>query len=236
MAERSIGPAARLVIAFVLAFGIAAVQGVAVLPWVGLLAVGLVLASGQWSMVMRRMRGPVWLALGLGVVLPLASGTTVLAELGPLRLRMEGLQSATLITGRLLSIVAVTLALLAPLGPFQLVAGLRSLRLPGLLTDLALLTLRYLDEATAELRRAELARQIRGGRREWRALPQHAALLATALIRAQSRSERLWAGMRLRGYGAGLAMPLAPLGLRDWMGMGVAIAVALGVIWVDRAL
>lgn len=236
MADRGISPAARLVIAVVLAFGIAAVQGVAVLPWVILLAFAMVLASGHWRLVMRRMRGPVWLALGLGVVLPLASGTTVLAELGPLRLRMEGLQSAALIAGRLLCIVAVTLALLAPLGPFQLVAGLRSLRLPGLITDLALLTLRYLDEVTAELHRADLARQIRGGRRGWRALPEHAGLIATALIRAQARSDRLWAAMRLRGYGAGLAMPLAALRARDWLGMGAATVAALGVIWLDRAL
>ena len=236
MAERGPGPTARLVIALVLAFGIASVQGLAVLPYVFVLAIGMVLASGQWRMVLRRMRGPALLALGLCVVLPLGSGTTVLAELGPFRLRLEGLEAAALIAGRLLSIVAVTLALLAALPPFQLVAGLRSLRLPALLADLALLTLRYLDEVTAELRRAHLARQIRGGYRGWRALPDHATLLATGLIRAQARSERVWAAMRLRGYGAGLAMPLARLRARDWIGMSVALIAALGVIWLDRVL
>lgn len=234
MAEAS--PRARLVIALLLAFGIASVQGLAVLPWVIALAVAVVLACGHSRLVLRRMRGPAALALGLALVLPLISGGAVLAQLGPLTLRLEGLQAAALIAGRLLAIVAVTLALLAPLTPFQLVAGLRGLRLPALMSDLALLTLRYLDEVRTDLRRAQLARQLRGGRGGWHALPDHARLLATSLIRAQARSERLWAAMRLRGYGAGLAPPLAPLLARDWAAITGAAILACGVIWLDRGL
>lgn len=226
----------RLVVVLALGFGIAAVQGLAVLPFVIALAVAVVLASGQARLVLRRMRGPAALALGLGLVLPLIAGETLLAQLGPIALRLEGVQAAALIAGRLLAIVAITLALLAPLTPFQLVAGLRGLRLPALMTDLALLTLRYLDEVSADLRRAHLARQLRGGRRGWRALPDHARLLATSLIRAQARSERLWAAMRLRGYSTGLALPVAPLQARDRAAITGAAILACGVIWLDRAL
>ena len=234
MAETS--PRARLIIVLLLAFGIASVQGLALLPWVMVLALALVLACGHWRLVLRRMRGPAFLALGLVLVLPLISGETVLMQLGPLALRLEGVQAAALIAGRLLSIVALTLALLAALSPLQLVAGLRGLRLPALMTDLALLTLRYLDEVRSDLRRAQLARQLRGGRKGWHGLPDHARLLATSLIRAQARSERLWAAMRLRGYGTGLALTIVPLRARDWAAITGAAILACGVIWLDRGL
>ncbi|MFN7001913.1 MAG: energy-coupling factor transporter transmembrane component T family protein [Roseinatronobacter sp.] len=234
MAETS--PRARLILALVLAFGFATVQGLAVLPLVMALAMGVVLAFGAGRVVLRRMRAPLVLVLVLTVVLPLISGPTVLAQIGPVALRLEGLQAAALIAGRLLSIVAVTLALLATLSPFDLVAGLRGLRVPALLTDLALLTLRYLDEVTAELRRAAIARSLRGGKRGWRALPDHALGLATSLIRAQARSERLWAAMRLRGYGMAPEPDAPPLQSFERLAIGGAVIMALGVIWLDRIL
>lgn len=226
----------RLVIALVLAFGFATVQGLAVLPLVIASAIGVVLACGAGRMVLRRMRGPLFLVLGLALVLPLISGATVLAQIGPVALRREGLEAAALIAGRLLSIVAVTLALLATLSPFDLVSGLRALRVPVLMTDLALLTLRYLDELTAELRRSAVARRMRGGGQGWRALSDHAQSLATSLIRAQARSERLWAAMRLRGYGAGPETALPPLQFPERLAIASAVMVAIGVIWLDRIL
>lgn len=236
MDDAAFSPRARLVVALALAFGIAAVKGLAVLPLVMALAGGVALMLGQGRLVLRRLRGPAILALGLVLVLPLISGESVLAQLGPFALRLEGAQAAALMAVRLLSIVALTLALLAPLSPFQLVGALRGLGVPALMADLAFLTLRYVDEVTAELRRAHLARKLRGGRSGWRALPDHAAVLAAGLIRAQARAERLWAAMRLRGYGTGLALPVAPLQARDWAAMTGAMIVALGVIWLDRTL
>lgn len=234
MAEAS--PRARLIIALVLAFGVAAVQGLAVLPLVITLAIGVVLVTGAGRFVLRRMRAPFLLAVVLLLVLPLTSGPTVLVQTGPVALRLEGLQAAVLIAGRLLSIVAVTLALLATLSPFDLVAGLRGLRVPALMTDLALLTLRYLDEVTAELRRSALARRLRGGKRGWRGVPDHALGLATSLIRAQARADRLWAAMRLRGYGRAPAVHSEPLQIFERLAITGAVIVALGVIWLDRTL
>lgn len=237
MSEPALCPRARLVIALVLAFGIAALKGLAVLALVVLLAAGVALASGQTWLVLRRLRGVALLALGFMLVLPLIVGESVLAQIGPLAVRQEGVEAGLLIAVRLLSIVTLTLALLAPLSPFQLVGALRGLGVPALMADLAFLTLRYLDEVAAELRRAQLARRLRGGRGAgWRSLPDHAGTLATGLIRAQARSERVWAAMRLRGYNTGLAMPVAPLRVLDWVGIGAALVAALGIIWLDRVL
>lgn len=234
MADSALDPRTRLVVVLTLAFGIAAVQGTATLPVVALLAVAL--AWGRAGHVLRRLRGAAVLALALVLVVPFAAGETVLVQIGPVAARLEGVQAGLLMATRLLSIVALTLALLAPLSPFQLVAGLRALGLPALMADLALLTLRYLDETRAEIGRGRVALRLRGGGSGWRALPDQARLLATSLIRAQMRAERLWAAMRLRGYATGLAVPLAALQTRDRVAMAAAAITALGIVMVDRSL
>lgn len=227
---------ARLVMAFVMSFGFAAVQSVAVLPVLAALAGGALLASGGRGRAVVRLRGAALLACGFMVVLPLISGETVMMRLGPVAFHHEGAVAGVLIAGRLLAIVALVLALLSPLPPFELVAGMRALGVPSVMADLALLTLRYMDEVSAQLARARLARRLRGGKTGWQALPDHALLLATSLIRAQARSEQLWAAMRLRGYCAGLLAPAPPLPARDWALMLGAVALALAVLWLDRNL
>lgn len=227
---------ARLVMAFVFAFGFASVQTLAVLPVLWVIAGTAAVASGRPWQILLRLRGAVVLAGAFALLLPLIAGETVLARIGPLTLYLEGAQAGALIAGRLLAIVTVTVAVLSPLSAFDLVAGMRGLGVPALMADLSLLTLRYMDEVGAQLARARLARRLRGGGTGWRALPEHALLLATSLIRAQARAEQLWAAMRLRGYGAGLAAPAPPLSMRDRAFMTGAGALALAVVWMDRTL
>lgn len=224
----------RLVMAVVLAFGFAAVRDVALLPLLGLLALALALAAGGLAGLLRRLRGAALLALAFVLVLPAIAGQTVLVQAGPLALHAEGLEAGLLIGGRLLAIVAVTLALLGPVPPLQLAAALRGLGVPGLMADLALLTLRYLDELRAELSRARLARTLRGGRGGWRDLPDTGLMLAAVLIRSQRRAERLWAAMRLRGHGAAIAAPPTAPAWHELAAMALALAVALAVVALDR--
>lgn len=220
--------------AFALAFGIAAVQGLALLPFVALLAGSALALAPERRALIRRLRPAALLALAFLLALPLLTGTAPLLQIGPFAATVEGAQAGVLVATRLLAIVTLTVVLLAPVPPFELVAALRALGLPALMADLALLTLRYLDELTAELRRARLARQLRGGQGRLRDLPDHAALLATALLRAQGRADRLWAAMRLRGYGAGLDPPVPPLDARDRAAMAAAVAMALALMALEQ--
>ena len=220
--------------ALILAFGFAAINRLAVLPLLFAVAFVLVLASGQPARVARSLRAPLVLACAFALILPLVAGESVLWQAGPLRIRAEGLQSGLLIGGRLLAIVAVTLALLSTLPPHHLAAGLRGLRVPALVADLLLLTLRYLDELRGEFVRAGIARRLRGGRSGWRDLPALGATLAAALIRSQRRAETVWAAMRLRGHASGLTAPLPPLAGRDWAAIGVVTLLAALVLAADR--
>jgi len=227
---------ARLIVAFVLAFGFASVQSLFVLPVLAAIGATALLVSGMMRHNLARLRGALLLAAAFLLVLPLISGQTELARFGPLTLYLEGAQAGALIAVRLLAIVALTLALLSPVSPFDLVAGMRALGVPSLMADLAFLTLRYMQEIAGQLSRGQLARRLRGGKTGWRALPDHADVLASSLIRAQLRSEQLWAAMRLRGYSAGLNAPTAPLGPRDWASIAGAVVLALAIFWLDRSI
>lgn len=225
---------ARLLMALVLAFAIAAIQGMDLLPFVAAGAALMVLTSPSRGEILRRLKVPVVLALAIMILMPLLSGTTPMARFGPLTLHAEGMQAGLLMATRLLAIVAITLTLLVPVSAFELVAALRSLRLPRVMADLAFLTLRYLGETTDELHRARLARRLRGGRSRLRDLPDHALLLATCLIRAQSRSERLWSAMRLRGYGSGAEPSPLPLHFRERAALAASLALAVVLVVLDR--
>lgn len=224
-------PRARLLCALALAFGFASVRDVALVPAIAALAVCVTLAAGEPRETLRRLRGPALLALAFVAILPLVSGPTVLWEAGPLRVRAEGLEAGLLIGGRLVSIVAVTLALLAPVPPLRLAAGLRGLGLPATMADLALLTLRYVEELRGEIARVRLARRLRGGRDGWRSVGEHGLMLAALLIRSHRRSERIWAAMRLRGYDA-IAAPPPAMCARDRIAIVLAAAIGLCVLIV----
>lgn len=237
----------RLVAAVVLAFGFAAVTQAALVPLMLGLALALALGLGVAqpdgrraplaalaARLARGLRLPLVLALAALLTLPFLSGSTVIWQAGPLALRAEGLAAGALLAGRLVAIVTVALALLGPVAPMQLVAGMRGLGLPALMADLAALTLRYLDDLRAELARMRLARRLRGGREGWRALGAEGMILAAVLIRSHRRAERIWAAMRLRGHGAASVPPLpAPTG-RDRAAMAAAVAVAVAVVVLDR--
>ena len=215
-------PRTRLLVALVLAFGAASVREVALLPALGAGALAVIALARPPRAFVHRLRAPALLALAIVALLPLMAA-------GPVSLTGDTTQAAVLMAARLLAIAAMVLALLSGLSDMQVVAALRGLRVPVLICDLALLTLRYLHDIRAELARARLARTLRGGTNGWRALPEFGALLAVLMIRALRRSERVWAAMRLRGYHGGLASEPAPLAARDYTAIGAAVVAAVAL-------
>jgi cobalt/nickel transport system permease protein len=224
---------ARIVAALILAFGFAAVESAATTPLLLALAAALALWGGRPSQVARGMGWAFGLALSFIVALGLTAGQTVLWRAGPVAFRAEGLEAGLLIAGRLVAIVTVTRALLAPIPPHRLTDGLRGLGAPSVIADLMLLTLRYIEELRGQMRRAALARRLRGGGGGWRALPQHGLAIAAALIRGHVRADRVWTAMRLRGHGATTASP-RPLAARDRLAVAAAACAAALVVIADR--
>ncbi|WP_171166744.1 cobalt ECF transporter T component CbiQ [Streptomyces sp. I05A-00742] len=97
--------------------------------------------------------------------------------------------------------VAASVLLASTTGLRDLLLGLRRLRMPALLVQIASFMIRYGDVVTDEMRRMRIARESRGftarGVRHWRVLATSAGAL---FIRSYERGERVHLAMVSRGY------------------------------------
>jgi cobalt/nickel transport system permease protein len=196
----------KLLSLLTLMFAIALVRHLVLIPWALGLVLALYIASQlPLSYLLRRLPYPGLFIIAMVGLLPWVSGETVLWQWQWLTLRLEGLQSAVLIMGRFLAIVTTGFILLGTTPFLDIVQTLRSWGLPSLLTDMALLTYRYLYDIATQLAAMQQAMHLRGYglhrqqvRRQWGWI---VALFGSLLLRSYERSQRIYKAMHLRGYG-----------------------------------
>ena len=243
-------PRQKLLSLFALMFAFAAVQHLALLlPMLAATAVLYGLSQLPISFLGQRLRYPGLFILAVVLVLPLASGETVLWRWGWLAVRQEGLQSMALVLGRFLSILTLGFILLGTTPFLTLIKAMRSLGLPAILADMTLLAYRYLYQIADTLATMQQAMQLRGFgqtrqrllRLDWQRLHQMASLTGTLLIRSYERSERVYKAMRLRGYGLPQSVrPVGPSGQRpdrlSWTLTSMALALAIGLVVAEGVL
>lgn len=235
-------PRLRILAAVVLAFTFSALQGALALEMMVLLTVGLVIASNlSVRKLARALRLPSLVVAGLVVVLPFASGSTALVQIGPLTLTREGLFAVSAIALRFVCIFTMVAVFLGTMPMPQILRGLRGLGLPDLMVDMALLTLRHIGDLQQDLALMQLAHRLRGGGQgqRWLAFAHLKAtgwILANLLLRSHARSARVYHAMILRGHGAADAAPpeplVAPRG--DKLVMMALFAIAGALFGVDR--
>jgi cobalt/nickel transport system permease protein len=142
----------------------------------------------------------------LAVLLPVAAAGPRTEVLG-LSLSVDGLLAGwnILVKGTLGVLVSVTLGMTTPVR--DLLGGLTRLRVPGMVTTIATLMVRYLEVIAAEARRMRLARVARGHdpRFLWQIGPTVRGV-GTLFLRSYERGERVHLAMLARGYTG--AMPL----------------------------
>ncbi|HEY2222142.1 cobalt ECF transporter T component CbiQ [Actinomycetospora sp.] len=142
----------------------------------------------------------------LSVLLPFAAAGPRTEFLG-LSLAVDGLLAGwnILVKGTLGVLISVTLAMTTPVR--DLLTGLGRLRVPGMVTTIATLMVRYLEVIAAEGRRMRLARVARGHdpRFLWQIGPTVRGV-GTLFLRSYERGERVHLAMLARGYTG--AMPL----------------------------
>lgn len=202
-------PRLKLVSLVLLMFAFATVQQLSlVLPMLIVTAIIYAFSNLPFAFLLKRLRYPGLFILSVVLVLPFASGETVLAALGPLVLRQEGLMTMGLVVSRFLSILTLGFVLLGTTPFLTLLRAVRSLGLPTILADMTLLTYRYLFETADMLSTMQRSMRLRGfGHRrrllrlEGKTLLQLTGLVGTLLIRSYERSERIYKAMQLRGYG-----------------------------------
>jgi cobalt/nickel transport system permease protein len=131
----------------------------------------------------------------------LVRGRDAVLSFGPLAVPY-GLGVALLLALKALAVVALMLVLLATAPLDANLKAAHSLRIPGLLVQLGLLTYRYLFVLSSEMRRLRVALRVRGyrnraTRHSYRTVGHVAG---TLLVRGVERAERVGQAMRCRGF------------------------------------
>lgn len=198
-------PRFKLIGFMALIFAFSFVGELWMLPAMVLLTLSILAVSGlPPSFILTRLRYPSFFLLILVILLPFASGSSVIISLGPLDLREEGLIAVLLVATRFLCILTIGLVLFGTAPFLTTIRAMRALGLPAVLSDMILLTFRYLFEIGDYLHRMETALKLRGFRpRQFnlRGLGILAWLGGSLLVRSYERSEWIYKAMILRGYG-----------------------------------
>lgn len=115
------------------------------------------------SFWISRLRYPGYFLAFIVISLPFTTGETHLVEFGStVAISLEGTLAAASIVVRFLAILTVTLVLFGTHPIVDTLAGLRSLGLPGFLTDTMLLFYRYLYDIIGQFRVMQTAMRLRG--------------------------------------------------------------------------
>jgi cobalt/nickel transport system permease protein len=173
--------------------------------------------------------------LVLAVLLPFTEGGERV-EVAGLSLSVPGLLAGwnIVIKGTLGVLTSLTLAATTPAR--DLLLGLQRLHVPGTVTTIATLMLRYVEVIVGEARRMRVARISRGHdpRLLWQA-GATARGVGSLFLRSYERGERVHLAMLARGWTG--AMPVlveAPAGRREWAAGLVPVAAALVIAVAAR--
>ncbi len=199
-------PRYKLVGLIILIFAFSFIRDLRLLLAMVLVTAAIYIISGLPArFILRWLRFPSFIILVIVLTLPFLSGEQVIASLGPLALRQEGLLAALLIAVRFACIVTVGITLLV--GTTHLlnsIKAMRALGLPLIMADMALLTFRYLNELGQDLSLMLTSMRLRGFRQRSLSpagLRTFAWLSGSLLVRSYERSEWVYRAMILRGYG-----------------------------------
>lgn len=198
-------PRTKLIGLLTLIFAFAFVQSLALLlPMLVVTAVFFTLSRLPFSYLRQRLAIPGYFLLGLILSFPFLVQGTPLVSLGPVTIWQEGVQTAVLVAVRFLSIITISLILFGTAPFLTSIKAMRALGLPLILTDMILLTYRYLFEMGATLsttRTAVRLRGFQGNKANMDSLGVLAALIGNLLVRSYEQADRVYRAMILRGYG-----------------------------------
>lgn len=222
-------PKLRVVTALILI-----VVGVSLTKWQ---TIFLVLLFGQGLLTMsrvpfsffwKRLRLILPFTLFTFLFFPFYEPGAAILSLGEITLSWQGVEKAFMYTGRLLFVTQMLTLMFQTVTIPLFIQILYQLKVPDILLQLILFALRFMEVFAEEARVMIKALQSRGYRfgkwftyRGYRVL---ASLVGSLLIRAISRSDRIYLGMLSRGYQGRMAEISWPRPTkRDWVHAGASL-------------
>ncbi|MDO4795401.1 MAG: energy-coupling factor transporter transmembrane component T [Brachymonas sp.] len=220
----------RLLALLLLAFAFSTVKQLRALPLMLAATVIFWLLSGlPLRSLLRRLRYPSVLLAGMALAVLLRDGPTPWLQLGRITISREGAHAAAMLLARFYSMLILAFAFLSASSLLHVIEGLRALRLPYILVDMALLMARYLETLRQDLHHMNLAARLRGFRNAgWslRTLKTQSWLAASLLLRSYERADGVYQAMRLRGYGQGAALRQPAPSKSDWLFFALTLGLA----------
>lgn len=231
-------PRSKLIGLLVLIFAFSFVEQLILLPPMVVVTLGYYLTSKlPLSFLLSRLRYPGFFLFAIALLLPFTVGGTILYQVGFLALRQEGLVALALIATRFFCILTISLILFGTAPFLTTVKAMRSLGLPPVLTDMTLLTYRYIEQFGEDLATMQTAMRLRGFRATQlsrRNLKILASLAGTLLVRSYEQSQQVYKAMILRGYGRDRQHPhrrqQAKMRIEDGIVLGITALIAAGFV------
>lgn len=230
-------PRLKIVALLLLAFSFSSITELRAVPAMAALTLLFYTISGiPARRVWDKLRFPSLLIIVLVVILPFAGGPTPLLNLGPLTITLEGLESALLITARFYAILILAICILDSIPVLQTIRAFQALGLPGIMADIALLMLRYLEVLAKDLQRMRRSMHVRGyqGRTcSWKNIRTTALLTGNLLLRSYERADGVYRAMRVRGYGHdNCTRGRFSATLTDKAALAAVTVMAMGLTWL----
>ncbi len=216
-----------------LAFAFSSVKNVYAIPFMLLVVVVVWLLSGlRASYVLKHLFYPSFFVLFLALALLLFGGKTVIYNFGFLTITSEGLQAATLLVARFYCILTLAISFFSVSPLLTNIAAMRSLKMPYIIVDMALLMMRYLEVLKQDMHNMSVSMRLRGHKdKAWslKTIKTSAWLAASLLVRSYEHAEGVYKAMRLRGYGQKNSFARqSPPDAIDWLFFVLVILITLG--------
>jgi cobalt/nickel transport system permease protein len=188
--------------------------------WFGLAALVccLIVATATrapFTVLARRLVGPLLLAIFIGLVRAFSSGSTPLCsvDLGPWRLTAygEGLRDGLLIACRVLGSFGIVMVLCQGTPALEIFAAMRWAKVPRTWLEVAILMYRYLYVLFEQAMSVTAAQKVRLGYATWRRSVHSLGNLAgIVILRSLDQTEKSHEAMVARGYQGRLPLPSLP--------------------------
>jgi cobalt/nickel transport system permease protein len=232
---KRIDPRARLASALAFAVIVACIGRVDMLLVALAVAVLLVMAARIPVAILARRLGVLMLFMAIiWITLPLTTPGTTVTSLGPLVVSEEGLLAAARITLKGASILLAVTGLASTMTSVQFGHALGSLGVPSKLVQLFVLSARYIDVMAGEQRRLTRALRARAfePRFSLHTLRTLGYVVGLLLVNSVSRSERILAAMKCRGYDGRIhLLEERRFSRRDAGFVAAALLLCLGLAW-----
>jgi cobalt/nickel transport system permease protein len=227
-----------------LIFAFAFIQNLVFLPFIIVITLVLYLSSNlPFNFLLSRLRYPGIFIVAVVILLPFLVGKTVIFSFFILQIKLEGCLLVLLVVTRFVCILTTSLVLFGTSPFLTTLKTLKSLGLSPIISDMMLLTYRYLEEFGDRLTTMERGLRLKGfyphrlSRRNLRII---ANLMGSLLVRSYDQSKLVYQAMILRGYGyhCQLSKKVSPsaINVKHWLAcctvVGISISIVVIQFWI----